>query len=127
MTCILRENLEAKADKHDKTLILASALMGRPFGANVTYAEVLFDLITVERKIQWFQRFVTLHTASCFFFFFFSAKTANGLRAATSNAFYALHYILCGITELDVSSMRRTPSLASVARQSQSRDSQSEI
>ncbi|KAE8164044.1 hypothetical protein BDV40DRAFT_311131 [Aspergillus tamarii] len=48
LTCILRENMEAKANERDETLILASALMEKPFGRDVTYAEILFDLTTRE-------------------------------------------------------------------------------
>ncbi|KAE8136499.1 hypothetical protein BDV38DRAFT_293907 [Aspergillus pseudotamarii] len=55
LTCILRENMEAKANNRDETLILASALMEKPFGRGITYAEILFDLTTVEQKLKWFQ------------------------------------------------------------------------
>ncbi|KAE8357410.1 hypothetical protein BDV27DRAFT_164547 [Aspergillus caelatus] len=57
-TCILRENMEAKANERDETLILASALMEKPFGRDITYAEILFDLTTVEQKLKWFQSYV---------------------------------------------------------------------
>lgn len=60
LTCILRENMEAKANERDETLILASALMEKPFGRDVSYAEILFDLTTVKRKLKWFERFVIL-------------------------------------------------------------------
>ncbi|KAB8201772.1 IucC family-domain-containing protein [Aspergillus parasiticus] len=58
LTCILRENMEAKANGRDETLILASALMEKPFGRDTTYAEILFNLTTVERKSKWFQSYV---------------------------------------------------------------------
>ncbi|KAE8420766.1 ferric iron reductase FhuF-like transporter-domain-containing protein [Aspergillus pseudocaelatus] len=58
LTCILRENMEAKANERDETLILASALMEKPFGRDITYAEILFDLTTVEQKLKWFQSYV---------------------------------------------------------------------
>lgn len=56
LTCILRENLESRAEKNDETLILASALMERPLRGHRTYAEILFNLDTEEDKIKWVTR-----------------------------------------------------------------------
>ncbi|CRG91682.1 putative protein KIAA1109 [Talaromyces islandicus] len=58
LTCILRENLESRAEENNETLILASALMERPLGGDRTYAEILFDLESEEDKIQWFASYV---------------------------------------------------------------------
>jgi siderophore synthetase component len=58
LTCILRENLEAKAQENDEALILVSALMEKPLGGQQTYAEILFDLKTTTEKKKWFTRFV---------------------------------------------------------------------
>ena len=58
LTCILRENLEAKAQENDEALILVSALMEKPLGGQQAYAEILFDLKTTAEKKKWFTRFV---------------------------------------------------------------------
>jgi hypothetical protein len=60
LTCILRENLLAKAQENDEALILVSALMERPLGRQQTYAEILFDLKTTAGKKKWFTRCVHL-------------------------------------------------------------------
>ncbi|KAJ6185719.1 hypothetical protein N7519_007020 [Penicillium mononematosum] len=44
LTCILRENLLAKAQENDETLVLVSALMERPLGRQQTYIKCLFRL-----------------------------------------------------------------------------------
>lgn len=61
MTCILRENLELRAQQNDEALVLAAALMERPRGASRTYAEILFDLDTTKDKVRWFRKWVTIH------------------------------------------------------------------
>ncbi|KAF4150882.1 hypothetical protein CNMCM6069_005350 [Aspergillus lentulus] len=58
LTCILRENLESRAEENNETLILASALMERPLGGHRTYAEILFDLETEEDKIKWVTSYI---------------------------------------------------------------------
>lgn len=58
LTCILRESLGDKAQGNDETLILASALMEKPFGGQQTHAELLFDLTTTESKVSWFTGYV---------------------------------------------------------------------
>lgn len=57
LTCILRESLEAKAQKNDEALVLVSALMKKPLRGQKTYAEILFDLNTTAEKKEWFARF----------------------------------------------------------------------
>ena len=57
LTCILRQNLEKKAQENDEALILVSALMEKPLGGQQTYAEILFGLNTTAEKKQWFTRF----------------------------------------------------------------------
>ncbi|KAF4159447.1 hypothetical protein CNMCM6936_004364 [Aspergillus lentulus] len=58
LTCVLRENLESRAEENNETLILASALMERPLGSHRTYAEILFDLETEEDKIKWVTSYI---------------------------------------------------------------------
>ncbi|KAL4985771.1 IucC family-domain-containing protein [Aspergillus falconensis] len=58
LTCILRENLEAKAEEHDEALVLVSALMEKPLGGQQTYAEILFDLSTTAEIKIWFTSYI---------------------------------------------------------------------
>lgn len=57
MTCILRENLESSANESDESLVPVAALLERPQGGDITYAELLFGLETAEDKLAWFRRF----------------------------------------------------------------------
>lgn len=57
MTCILRENLEQKAKENGEALLLTAALMEKPFGEKRTYAEIIFNLNTLQEKETWFQRY----------------------------------------------------------------------
>jgi hypothetical protein len=63
MTCILRENLESKADENDESLVPVANLLERPQGGSSTYAEILFGLETSQDKLVWLKRFF----ASSFF------------------------------------------------------------
>ncbi|KAK5994565.1 NRPS-independent siderophore synthetase rfs-like protein [Cladobotryum mycophilum] len=58
LICILRENLEERAQENNEALILVSALMDKPMGDHRTHAEILFDLTTTARKIEWFTSYV---------------------------------------------------------------------
>lgn len=61
LTCILRESLEERARENGEALVLASGLIEKPFGGGGrTYAEIVFDLETVDQKLQWFTRYVLL-------------------------------------------------------------------
>lgn len=73
ITCILRENLELKAQQNEEALVLAAALMERPRGGGRTYAEILFGLDTVREKTLWFKGYVVLFLLPCVFLFFFSS------------------------------------------------------
>lgn len=57
MTCILRENLESRANESDESLVPVAALLERPQGCKITCAELLFGLETAEDKLAWFRRF----------------------------------------------------------------------
>ncbi|PLB44790.1 hypothetical protein P170DRAFT_366652 [Aspergillus steynii IBT 23096] len=59
LTCVLRESLEVRAERNDESLILVSALMEKPGNGEATYAEILFDLKTAERKIEWFKGYIS--------------------------------------------------------------------
>jgi hypothetical protein len=56
ITCILRENLESKADENDESLVPVAALLERPQGGSSTYAEILFGLETAQDKLVWLRR-----------------------------------------------------------------------
>ncbi|KAK4124711.1 hypothetical protein N657DRAFT_615634 [Parathielavia appendiculata] len=58
MTCILRENLESRAQQNNEMLVLAAALMERPRGGRRTYAEMLWNLDTTNDRILWFKKYV---------------------------------------------------------------------
>lgn len=58
ISCIIREDLESRALENDQALIIAGALYQKPPGVDKTYAEVLFDLDTWNKKIAWFKLYV---------------------------------------------------------------------
>ncbi|KAK4139905.1 aerobactin siderophore [Dichotomopilus funicola] len=58
MTCILRENLESRAKANNEMLVLAAALMERPGGGRRTYAEILWNLKTINDRAVWFTKYV---------------------------------------------------------------------
>ena len=118
LTCILRENLEAKAQENDEALILVSALMEKPLGGQQTYAEILFNLNTTAEKKKWFTRFVYSKE-----FEGDSIQLTWGI--AISNAFFASGWIRYCVIALHASSTARIPSLAFVASRRRSKDLQS--
>ena len=56
LSCILREDLEPRADANNEALIIAAALTQQPHGTSQPYAEIIFDLQTVAQKQEWFKR-----------------------------------------------------------------------
>lgn len=58
LSCILREDLQTKAEKANEALIIASALTQRPYGESQSYAEILFNLKSVHQKKEWFRLYV---------------------------------------------------------------------
>ncbi|PIG84665.1 hypothetical protein AARAC_001966 [Aspergillus arachidicola] len=58
ISCIIREDLEPRALDHDQALIIAAALYQHPPDSDKTYAEVLFDLNTWNKKMEWFKLYV---------------------------------------------------------------------
>ena len=60
LACILRDDLESRAEACSETLIMAAALSQRPTGDERSYAERLFGLDTTVKKKEWFKRFVPL-------------------------------------------------------------------
>ncbi|KAJ5613865.1 hypothetical protein N7528_007519 [Penicillium herquei] len=58
LSCILRENLEIRAEANDEVLIIAAALIQQPHGTSQSYAEILFSLNTVSQKQEWFREYV---------------------------------------------------------------------
>lgn len=62
LTCILRENLENRAQQNGEALIIVSALMERPMNGCQTYAEILFKLETTLDKMRWLEESVGVNT-----------------------------------------------------------------
>lgn len=58
ITCILRENLESRAEENNESLILVAALLEKPRCGTKTYAEILFNLETTEDKVVWLKRYL---------------------------------------------------------------------
>jgi hypothetical protein len=58
ISCILRENHEAKADAMAQTLVIAAALAETPFGETECYATFLFGLETADERMDWLSRSV---------------------------------------------------------------------
>ncbi|KAJ5738629.1 hypothetical protein N7493_001784 [Penicillium malachiteum] len=58
LSCILRENLEIRAEANDEVLIIAAALIQQPHGTSQSYAEILFNLHAVSQKRKWFREYV---------------------------------------------------------------------
>ncbi|KAJ9492867.1 hypothetical protein VN97_g360 [Penicillium thymicola] len=58
LSCILRENLELRAEANNEVLIIAAALTQQPHGTSQPYAEILFNLRTIPQKQKWFQEYV---------------------------------------------------------------------
>jgi hypothetical protein len=53
ISCILRENHEARATEMNQTLVIAAALAETPYGETECYATFLFKLVTAEEKMDW--------------------------------------------------------------------------
>jgi siderophore synthetase component len=53
ISCILRENHEARANAMNQTLVIAAALAETPYGETECYATFLFKLVTTEGKMDW--------------------------------------------------------------------------
>ncbi|CAG1970248.1 unnamed protein product [Fusarium graminearum] len=58
ITCILRENLELRAEENNESIILVAALLERPRCGTKTYAEILFNLETTEDKVVWLKSYL---------------------------------------------------------------------
>jgi hypothetical protein len=58
LTCILREDLEFRARSQGESLIIAAALSQPSIHCGKTYAEIIFGLDTLEKKLDWFKRYV---------------------------------------------------------------------
>jgi siderophore synthetase component len=53
ISCVLREDHEARANAMNQTLVIAAALAETPYGETECYATFLFKLVTAEGKIDW--------------------------------------------------------------------------
>ncbi|PIA89487.1 hypothetical protein CB0940_06892 [Cercospora beticola] len=53
ISCVLRENHEVRAKALGQKLIIAAALAEKPYDATECHAALLFDLHTIEEKLQW--------------------------------------------------------------------------
>lgn len=58
LSCILRDDLEARAGEQNESLVIAAALAQQPYGSDRTYAEILYGLETEVQKQEWFRGFV---------------------------------------------------------------------
>ena len=58
LSCILRDDLEARAWEENESLVIAAALAQQPYGSDRTYAEILYGLETTIQKQEWFRGFV---------------------------------------------------------------------
>ncbi|KAJ5726074.1 uncharacterized protein N7483_007431 [Penicillium malachiteum] len=58
LSCILRENLEFRAEANDEVLIIAAALTQQSHGTSQPYAEILFNLESIPQKQEWFREYV---------------------------------------------------------------------
>ncbi|GIJ86766.1 siderophore [Aspergillus pseudoviridinutans] len=56
--CILREDLEARANANNEALIIAGSLAQQPANDSRTHAEIVFGLETVEQKHEWLREYV---------------------------------------------------------------------
>ena len=59
LSCILRDDLEDRAQENNETLVIAAALAQQPHGSNRTYAEIIYNLHTTAQKQAWFQGYIT--------------------------------------------------------------------
>lgn len=55
LSCILREDLELRAQANNEALIIAAAFTQQPHGASQPYVEILFGLQTISQKQKWFR------------------------------------------------------------------------
>lgn len=55
LSCILREDLELRAEANNEVLIIAAALTQQPHGTSQPYVEILFNLQTIPQKQKWFR------------------------------------------------------------------------
>lgn len=56
LSCILREDLETREEEKGECLVLASGLMQRHWLEELTYAEVLFELDSEGKKLDWLRK-----------------------------------------------------------------------
>ncbi|KAJ5872013.1 uncharacterized protein N7529_004366 [Penicillium soppii] len=57
LSCILRDDLERKAQANDETLVLAAVLAQHPPEINTSYAEILYNLENLQKKKNWFRKY----------------------------------------------------------------------
>ncbi|QKX54320.1 uncharacterized protein TRUGW13939_01406 [Talaromyces rugulosus] len=56
--CILREDLEARANANNEALIIAGSLAQQPANDHRTHAEIVFGLETIDQKHDWLKEYV---------------------------------------------------------------------
>lgn len=59
LSCILRDDLEARADANTERLVIAAALAQQPYNNTRSYAEILYNLHTTADKQSWLRTYVT--------------------------------------------------------------------
>ncbi|EYE96808.1 uncharacterized protein EURHEDRAFT_514051 [Aspergillus ruber CBS 135680] len=58
LSCILRDDLEARADANNERLMIAAALAQQPYNNTRSYAEILYNLHTTTDKQFWLRTYV---------------------------------------------------------------------
>ncbi|EYE97444.1 uncharacterized protein EURHEDRAFT_513335 [Aspergillus ruber CBS 135680] len=59
LSCILRDDLEARADANNERLVIAAALAQQPYNNTRCYAEILYNLRTTSDKQSWLRTYAT--------------------------------------------------------------------
>lgn len=57
LSCILRQDLEDRAGENREALIVVAGLFQKPFNDHRAYAEIPFDLGSLEQTLTWFRRY----------------------------------------------------------------------
>ncbi|KAF7194679.1 NRPS-independent siderophore synthetase rfs [Pseudocercospora fuligena] len=60
ISCILREDLEPRAESLNQSLIICAALAERPYGSSQCYAELTFDLHDTNAKMAWLTEYTSV-------------------------------------------------------------------
>lgn len=59
LSCILRDDLESRADANNERLVIAAALAQQPYNNTRSYAKIIYNLRTTTDKQSWLRTYVT--------------------------------------------------------------------